>query len=134
MSVERQKVLEMLAQGKISVEDADRLLDKLNAAGSQPGGADGNAEPASGKKSKFMRIIVERPGRENVNVRVPLTYARTWKRLVAFLPPKVSEKLAEMDIDLAQLGGSDEEWARAMEELNVDIDKGSGNRVRVYCE
>ncbi len=30
MSAERMKVLEMLAEGKITAEDADRLLDRLN--------------------------------------------------------------------------------------------------------
>ena len=33
MSAERMKVLEMLAEGKITAEDADRLLDRLNDSG-----------------------------------------------------------------------------------------------------
>ena len=33
MSAERRKVLEMLALGKITAEDAEKLLDKLAASG-----------------------------------------------------------------------------------------------------
>ena len=36
MSAETKKVLELLAAGKISPEDAERLLDKLTGAASSP--------------------------------------------------------------------------------------------------
>jgi len=41
MSAERRKVLEMLALGKITAEDAEKLLDKLAASGSDPGAPEG---------------------------------------------------------------------------------------------
>jgi len=135
MSAERQKVLEMLAQGKISVEDADKLLEKLaTAEGAQAAPAAGpDATTASaGKKPRFMRIVVDRPGREQVNVRVPLAFARTGQRLVAVLPPLVSEKLADQGIDLAALNMCD--LMQGLEESSIDIDKGDGKKVRIYCE
>jgi len=41
MSQERRQVLEMLAQGKITAEDAERLLDRLNRAGAGSGAGAG---------------------------------------------------------------------------------------------
>ena len=42
MSLETRKVLEMLAAGKITSEDAERLLDKLSALDDQPEGKAGD--------------------------------------------------------------------------------------------
>src|SRR5262249_9006819 len=61
MSTERKQVLEMLAEGKITTEDADRLLDKL---GGSPG-ATGNAGASAENKAlpprapKFLRVVVD---------------------------------------------------------------------------
>jgi hypothetical protein len=43
MSEERRKVLEMLAEGKITAEEADRLLSRLSAP------EDGKDSPGAGK-------------------------------------------------------------------------------------
>ena len=138
MSVERKKILEMLAEGKISAEDAERLLDKV--CGSTPEAGPGNAAHAgeagvTAKKPRYLRILVERPGEDNVNVRVPLAFTRTGSRLLAVLPRRVSERLSEQGIDLEALSGlNDEDFAKALEELHVDIEKGNGKKVKIFCE
>ena len=96
MSVERKKILEMLAEGKISAEDAERLLDKVS--GSTPEAGPGNAARAgeagvTAKKPRYLRILVERPGEDNVNVRVPLAFTRTGSRLLAVLPRRGGERV-----------------------------------------
>ena len=137
MSTERKKVLELLAAGKITAEEAEKLLEKLDtsAAGrpdSQQGAAGGAGAPA--KQPRFLRIQVDKPGKDQVNVRVPLSICRTAK-LMAFLPSRVSERLAERGIDLSgfnDLKGEDLE--EAFRTLNIDIEKDDGKKVRVYCE
>jgi hypothetical protein len=134
MSVERRKVLELLAQGKISAEDAEKLLDKLAA----PASAEAKAEESSSSrpsKPRFMRIVVDRPGQEQVNIRMPLSFMRTGTHLLAVLPPRVSEKLTELGIDFSAAGAMNEkEWAEAVETMNVDIEKEHGKKVRIFCE
>lgn len=137
MSVERKKILEMLAEGKISAEDAERLLDKVGseapAAALTAGGA-GEAAAAL-KKPRYLRILVERPGEDNVNVRIPLAFTRTGSRLLAVLPRRVSERLSDQGIDLGALSAlNDEDFAKALEELHVDIEKGDGKKVKICCE
>jgi hypothetical protein len=134
MNAERKKILDMLAEGKITAEEADKLLDKL--AGAAPAEAK-DAKPADGStaKPRFLRIVVDRPGQEQVNVRMPLAFARTRSHLLAALPPRVTEKLAELGIDLsAARSMNDQDWASAMEDINIDIEKGNGKKVKVFCE
>jgi len=133
MSAETRKVLEMLAERKITAEEADKLLEKLSA---QPA-AEAKPEEASASSSKprFLRIVVDRPGQEQINVRMPLASMRTGTHLLAVLPPRVNEKLAELGIDLsAARAMNDKEWANTVENMNIDIEKGNGKKVKIFCE
>jgi hypothetical protein len=144
MSAETKQVLEMLQEGKITTEDAEKLLDKLSGApagssasasnGSPAGGQQAAGSAGSARKLQFLRIQVERPGRDNVNVRIPLSLARS-SSWMALIPPRVSERLVEQGIDLSGLVAlKDEQLAEALENMNIDIDKGNGKKVRIFCE
>ena len=136
MSTERKQVLEMLAQGKISTADADRLLDKL--AGRQAEGDAGNtAVDVKGSKAtpKFLRVEVDAHDGDRVNVRIPMFLVRTGIKLSTMLPSKVSRRLTENGIDLSQLSGLEgDELVQAMRELTVDVESNDGDKVRVFCE
>jgi hypothetical protein len=142
MSVETRKVLEMLADKKITAEEADKLLEKLCAPGAAgesktETSASTPSAPSSSSSSKprFLRISIDKPGKDQVNVRIPLAFARSGSRLLAVLPTRVREKLTEQGIDVAALGGMDaKEWGDLVETVNVDIEKGDGKKVRVFCE
>ncbi len=137
MSAERRKILEMLAEGKITSEDAERLLDKIERTTVTAASAKESAGEARGgpKKLRFLRILVERPGEDNVNVRLPLAFTRTGTRLLAVLPQRVTDRLAEHGVDLGVLTAlKGEDLDKALEELNVDIEKGDGTKVRIFCE
>lgn len=138
MSEETRKVLEMLAQGKINADQADKLLEKLTASASSQTPPAEKREESSGtgtQKPRFLRIIVDKPGQDQVNIRMPLSFTRKGSRLLAVLPPRVTEKLAELGIDLSALAsGDDKEWAEAIETANINIQKGDGRKVQVFCE
>jgi|SRR5579872_7400931 len=93
MSEERKKVLEMLAAGKISADEAERLLDKLSGSASNatPGTEKPPAPAQQGTaKPKYLRIVVDQPGREQINMRVPLSLIGTGRGLLAIMPKHVS--------------------------------------------
>jgi len=138
MNEERKKVLEMLAAGKITAEEAERLLDKL--AGTAPGPASASETPSASSaggaaKPKYLRIVVDAPGEDQVNMRVPLSLVGTGRRLLAVMPQRVSQRLSEYGIDarIFALGNCDNLEA-AIRELNVDVARGDGKKVRIYCE
>jgi hypothetical protein len=132
-SEERKKILEMLASGKITADEADKLLERLSAQPSQE--AKPEDASASSAKPRFLRILIERPNQDHVNVRVPLGFMRTGTNLLAVLPTRVREKLAEQGIDVAALGSCNEkEWASVLESMPIDIEKANGKKVKIFCE
>ena len=144
MSAETKQVLEMLREGKITTEDAEKLLDKLSGSASGSGnstssGPSASAQPGAGSsagshKQQYLRIQVERPGRDHVNMRVPLALVRagSWMGLI---PPGVNERLVEQGIDLSRMAElRAEQLAEVLQNVNIDIDRGSGKKVRIFCE
>ena len=138
MSAERKKVLELLAAGKITAEDAEKLLDKLDVQGGAPSAArelGPTDEGSAGKKLRYLRVQVERPNGDHVNMRVPLSFMGKGMGLVAVMPPRVLERLSENGIDLSAIASlKGEELEAALRELNVDIDRSGGKKVRIFCE
>ncbi len=138
MSTERKKVLEMLAEGKITAADAEKLLDKLAASGVGLKAAEEQARKESSseaQKPKYLRIVVDRPDRDQINVRVPLAFMRTGMMLLGVLPPRVNEELAGKGIDLSAFAGlKGQDLTDALQDLNLDLDARDGKKVRIFCE
>lgn len=135
MSKERTKILEMVANGTITPEEAEKLLARLEPAGSatalvKAGSSDG--EKNSGP-IKYLRVVVD--GSDKVNVRVPIGLIRTGIKLSTLMPLSASEHLSEHGIDLSQFNNLDGEGLiEALRELKVDVDTEDGDTVRVFCE
>ncbi len=133
MSSEHRQILDMLAAGTITPDDAEKLLAKL----SSPGGSQerGDLPAPGGGIPKFLRVVVDSNTGDKVNVRVPMALIRTGLKLSTMLPPEASAKIAEHGIDLSQLNElAGEELIEALQELTVDVDSANGDTVRVYCE
>jgi hypothetical protein len=134
MMEERKKVLEMLAKGTISVADAEKLLEKIGESSSGEAKAEGHS-PSEPSKPRFMRIVVDEPGKNQVNIRMPLSFMRAGTRLLAMLPQKIGEKLAEHGVDFAAHGAMNEKaWADTVENMNIDIEQSNGEKVKIFCE
>lgn len=143
MSEERQRILAMIAQGKISVQEAEKLLDALNISKGDSMNAQYGAPTADVKRNvKFLRVVVESKEKDNVNVRVPMALLRAGLRLSALIPPvayqKINEKMAEkgVEFDINQFlkSGNIEELIESMSELNVDVNSAEGDLVKVFFE
>jgi hypothetical protein len=138
MSEERRKILEMLSAGKISVEEAEKLLAAVGPQGEEAGE---KRSPAAG--FKYLRVLVE-PGpasekKERVNIRVPINLIRAGLKWAAFIPQhaqlEVHKALAEkgINIDLAKITPQDmEELIANLNDLTVDVE--GEEKVRIFCE
>ena len=138
MSEERKKTLEMLHEGKIAVEEAERLLSAV--------GEDEEAKPSALAKGtpKYLRVTVESTGGDNVNVKVPMQLIRAgmkFTQLMSFVPEhaqaEIKSKLGEkgLDFDFAKMKPEDvEELIKALAELEVTVDAAEGDKVRVFTE
>lgn len=138
MSAERKKVLELLAQGKISPDEAEKLLDKLaSLSGSEreEHNASSESHGATNKPLRYFRVQVEKPGGENVNLRIPMSFLRAQSGLHVILPQRILEKLADSGIDVSHLSRlRGQELEEALQQLNIDVDESNGKKVRIFCE
>jgi len=143
MNEQRRQVLQMLADGKITAAEAERLIDAL--AREEPESSPG-AAPRPKSRPRYLRVVVQSdddsggdaPSR--INVRVPLQLLRAGVRLTSLLPPEALLKInAELDrsgvpIDLTQLKPQHiEDLIEHLDELTVDVED-PGSKVRVFCE
>jgi len=139
MSVERKKVLEMLGAGKITADEAEKLLEKLGAAeAARESEASASAERPGGKQPRYLRVEVDEETGKKVNIRVPLAFVRTGMAIAGVLPLRVQQRLAEKGIDIGLIAGirdpvKSQQIAEALKELDVDVDD-DGRKVRIYCE
>lgn len=143
MSDDTRRVLDLLAQGKITVDEADRLL-KAVAAAPPPAGTAG--EPGAAPRPRWLRINIQKQSddqhgeKKNVNVRVPISFVKGGMRLGALIAPFAGEKaIARLrergyDLDLSRLDAEAiETWLKDVDDLNVHIDNGK-EQVRITCE
>ena len=136
MSEERKRVLEMLAKGKITSDEAEQLLEKLEASRGEEEGPDG-AKTSESQRSgvpRYLRVLMGDADGDKVNIRIPLALVRTGIKLSTMVPSKARERMKEKGIDLSPLSElQDEELMKALEELSVDVDS-DGDTVRIFCE
>jgi len=133
----------MLAAGKITPEEADQLLDRLASPAAAAGASEGEAGAAAGggagggrpRAPRFLRVVVDSPERDTINIRLPLGLIRTGLKISTLMPRRVSHRLSERGIDLSHLGKLDDEALIAeLAALQVDIAAEDGEKVRIFCE
>jgi hypothetical protein len=147
MSENQKKILEMLAQNKISVDDAHRLLGAIDSRETVQESS-GRMETGIKGKAKYLRVtIMPSSGHENaenvdrVNVRVPMSLIRAGIKLTSLIPGdamnKVNDALREkgIDFDVRSIKPEDiEELIDALGDLQVDVDSARGEKVKVFVE
>lgn len=144
MNENRRQILQMLADGVINPDEADRLLAAAERA---PTAAAAPEEPVRrSAPPKYLRVVVdtedagagEKPTK--VNVRVPMQLLRAGVRLSSLIPEPARDKanaaLREQGVpfDLNQLKPENlEALIEQLGELSVDVDQ-EKTKVRVFCE
>ena len=145
MSENRTRILEMLAEKKITVDEAERLL-AVASSDEKPETTYEPVNTTNHKVPKFLRVVVEPgPGAEGaedvdkVNVRVPMNLIRAGMKLTSLIPPHASDKMNEamrekgVEFDLRNMKPEDlEDLINALSDLEVDVD--GKTKVRVFAE
>ncbi|OGD75505.1 MAG: hypothetical protein A2Y64_02615 [Candidatus Coatesbacteria bacterium RBG_13_66_14] len=122
---ERKKILEMVADGTVTTEEAERLF---TAAGS-----DDDAPTSARADNKFLIIKVHQGDKTNVNVRLPLALARLAKM---FIPKDVEVNGKPLNVDMDQIINlvESEVEGNIVEVHQVDDDSGEITDVEIYLE
>jgi hypothetical protein len=149
MNEHRRQILQMLSEGKISADEAERLMAAMEAPASaalSDSGSSGAGKP----RPKYLRVVVDseedggHEGPTKVNVRVPMQLLRAGVRLAGLIPApalrRANDAMQEqgLAIDLTQIKPENlEELVEHLNDLTVDVDQKDANtkvKVRVYCE
>ncbi len=142
MNEDRKRILSMLAEGKLTAEEAERLLDAMQ----RPAPAVSSAAPAwrPSNAPKYFRVVVEAnepgDGQTKVNVRVPVQLLRAGVRLSALIPPKARDEVNAamaregIPFDINQLKPENlDDLIDHLGDMTVDVDSADA-KVRVFCE
>ena len=138
MTENRKRVLEMLSDGRVSVDEAERLLSLVD---DEPESVRPVQQlvPTRNGPAKYLRVTVDSDD-EHVNVRVPLALIKAGVKLHALVPEQAAEGITAalrnngLNIDLHKLrADSLEELVDALSEIEIDV-QDEDERVRVYCE
>jgi hypothetical protein len=115
---ERLRILEMVREGKVSPEEATRLLDALETE-----------RPRGVERGRLLRVQVRRAAGDNVNVAVPLALADV---VLRFLPKGLRVTANGEEIDITRLVG-DLRDSGARGKI-VDVTEADGGHVEISVE
>ncbi len=143
MSEDRNRILSMLAAGKITTDEAERLLDALGTT--TTAGAGGPAitgDPAQliAALPKYLYVQVDGSSGDNVNVKIPIALVRSGLKLTSLIPDQAMDQINRsmsehgMSVDLTNLKPEDiDELIESLREMEINVDGKNGDVVRVYC-
>jgi hypothetical protein len=149
MSENRRQILEMLSEGKISAEEADRLISAVEEPSKDKSAGSGSAfEPKA--PPKYLRVQVDSQdnnghgGPTKVNVKVPMQLLRAGVKLAGLIPAQALNRANAaihekgIPLDLGQIKPENlEELIEQLNDLSVDVDQADQEtkvKVRVFCE
>ena len=149
MNEHRRQILQMLAEGKINADEAERLITAMEEPPAFRSSESGSS--AAGKApAKYLRVVVDseddgdHDGPTKVNVRVPMQLLRAGVRLAGLIPAQALHRANSamqeqgVPIDLTQIKPENlEDLVERLNDLTVDVDQrdaGAKVKVRVFCE
>ncbi len=147
MAKDQKRILEMLAEKRISVEEAYRLLGAEQPETGTYDTTTGEEARTVKAQPKYLRVTVQPgPGHEQdedaerVNVRVPVALIRSGMKLASVLPGDVANRVKDnlenrgIGFNLRNLNPDDlDQLIEALTDLEVDVESHE-ERVRVFVE
>ena len=145
MSDETRRVLDLVAKGKITVDEGQQLLGAIGAPAPDASASAAGADERERPKPTWLRIAIHKLGKDgrrdkDVNIRVPMAIIRSGMRLGALIPGLAGEQVQArmrergLDIDFSKLDAAAIETVlKELGHTNIEIDDGK-SQVRITCE
>ncbi len=143
MNEEKRRILDMLAEGKINTEEAEKLLDALGENSTRSTEKPDKSDSADKRKPKYLHVQIEEGGnhtrQEIVNVKVPILLLKTGMKLKSFLPKEIRGKISGhlhehgLHFDLDNMNTRDlDELMVALAETSIDVES-NNEKIRIFC-
>jgi hypothetical protein len=131
MNEERKRILDMLANGKINAEEAEKLISAIEQG-------EKKSTDSPRKLPKYLFVKVNEEDGDNVNIRIPMKLISAGIKLTSLIPQsaqsKINEKLEEKGVDFDIKNISQEslfELVDALTEFEVNVE--GKETVKIYC-
>lgn len=126
MNEEKRKILEMVKEGKVTFEEAEQLLDKLNLSES----SENTPKIRKPNSKRFLRVRVTEDDKVKANVNIPIALAEVGLNLI----PKDKLKVDGKQINMDQILKLIEEGTEG-ELVNIDAeDEGKNYKVNIFID
>lgn len=122
METEKKQILEMVRDGKLTVEEAQKIIEAMDQGGESARSA------ASSRPARFLRVRVKDEDGAKVNVSLPLSLVRVLWR---FIPRDAMRELEEQNINVDAILAAIDEGAQGR---LVDVEDEDGARVEIVVE
>jgi hypothetical protein len=133
-ATEQRQVLDMLAEGKINSDEAERLLARL-AELAQDDAPNSRPAPSRRAHGTQLRVSARSEDGEVIDVRIPLHLLSTGIELRHLLPEVAREAIEETGIELDELNKlPGDVLAEALRDLEVEVDSEDGSTLSIRCE
>jgi hypothetical protein len=127
-----------VAEGKITADDADKLIDAL---GEEPSSNATNDKPVSEPPGTPKHLHIQVTGAkngENVNIKIPIFLLKAGLKLGGIMPGKAHAKLTthlgDLGLDMDKLdAGQVDQFIKALMEGQIKI-RSDKEVVKIYCE
>ena len=140
MSEQRKKILEMLSNGTITADEANRLLAAIEQNAQQV-----HTEPEKMKqKPKFLHVKVEKDPsiggkHQNVDIKIPIMLLKAGMKLGSMIPESSKSEINShlsskgIHLDLNSMDSKDLDMILvALSESSIDIDT-EKEKVKIFC-
>jgi hypothetical protein len=126
MSEEKRLILEMVKEGKISVEEAEQLLEKANPGES----IDDTTGVKKQDSKKFLRVRVTEEDKVKANIKIPIGLAKVGLKII----PKEKLTVNGEHIDVDEILRMIKEGTEG-ELVNIDAeDKGKNYKINIFID
>ena len=144
MTIGRRQVLDMLAAGQLTTDEADRLITALDHL-DRPSGALARTTPPRATP-RYLRVLVDMHEDDDapikVNVRVPLQILRAGVKLASLIPPQAQEQVNRalrqrgLPFDLTHVRAENlDQFIDQLSDLSVAVDQKQNDlKIKVFCE
>jgi anti-sigma factor RsiW len=147
MSDDTRRILDLVAKGKVTVDEAEQLMQAIGASPPQASTAAAPPAPDTAERlqPRWVRINVHKTAREgkhdkDVNIRVPIAIVKSGMRLGALIPGLAGDQVAArmrekgLDVDFSKLDAATiEAVLKELGDTNIEIESGK-SQVRITCE
>jgi hypothetical protein len=139
------RILELLSQGKITVDEADQLLRAIDGAAADAASQTAPDTASRAAAARWLRVTVDKAARDGrprkqVSIRVPMALVRGGVKLGAIVPKLAHEPLGKhfrdhgIDVDFSKIDLSQiDAVLNNLGETTIDVDEGKA-QVRITCE